>query len=171
MDLAGLAEEVLQPPEEVGVEPEEDEQEDETDDGEVADAVADGAEIFDELLLLQGVAVGGFADAFEVIFDALEGAGLLLNLSLELSLGGLQVGETSLDGFEVYVNLRGRNRMLGLLVDGHHECADRIGEVALEKREQLLDVGKRGADRLDDLLQSGFGGVGVFRRGGRGRRR
>ena len=54
--------------EEVDVQAEGQRQEDQSDDGKGGDAAADGAEVFDQLLLFQSVAVGSFADAVELVF-------------------------------------------------------------------------------------------------------
>jgi len=76
-----LAQDVHELNKEVNVESERQGEDDDAGDGEIADAVTDGAEVFDHFLLFEGVAVGGFADALELIFDALEGGDLFLHLA------------------------------------------------------------------------------------------
>ena len=88
-------------------------QEHQADNGEGAEAGTDGAEIFDELLLLEGVAVGGFANTFELIFDALEGGDLFEDLGAQFAMAGGNLGEAALDGFEI--NFNGRRRVVPLV--------------------------------------------------------
>ena len=48
--------------------------------GENVDFGAYGFEVFEKFLLFKGIAVGGFADRLQVVFDALEGSILLDHL-------------------------------------------------------------------------------------------
>jgi hypothetical protein len=133
---------VLELDEEVDIQAQRDEEQDQADDGEGADAAADGAEVFDELLLLEGVAVCGFADAFELIFDALEVGALLLNLGAELAIAGADLGEAALDRLQIDVDgLRLGWRVVGGLssdkrADGGREVAVKEGQEPLDERNR-----------------------------------
>jgi len=126
--LGGSAQDVLELDQEIEVEGEGTGEQDKADDGEGADAASHGAQVFDEFLLLEGIAVGGFADALKLVFDALEGGALLLDLGAELAVAGADLGQAALDGLKVYVDGSRRWRMDGLRGD---EGAKRGGEVAV----------------------------------------
>jgi hypothetical protein len=84
---------------------------DKPDHGEGVDPAANGAEVFYQLLLFEGVAVRGFADVIELVFDALEGGDILAYLGAQLTVGGshlsesaLHLAEALLDGFQINLN-------------------------------------------------------------------
>ena len=62
------------------------------------DLLAEIPEIFNQFLLLAGVAVRGFTDHFQAIFDAGEGGVLFDDLIAQLGVQGLELGETVFDG-------------------------------------------------------------------------
>ena len=101
-------EDVLQLENEIDIEAKGDEQEDQADDGEAPEAVADGAEVFDQLLLFERVAVGGFADPIQLIFDALEGGDLLLHLAAQFAVAVADLGQAPLDGLQIDLDDLGR---------------------------------------------------------------
>ena len=100
----GLAQDVLHLDDQEGVDQQGEHEQDESDDGDGSDPAADGAEIFDELLLLQGVAVGGFADVVELIFKTLDSGGLFGDLGTELTVGSANFDEAALDWFQIDLN-------------------------------------------------------------------
>ena len=91
-EWAGLVQDVLELEDQVAIEDEGSQQQEEADDGEGAEATADRAQIFDQLLLFEGVAVGGFADALEVILDTFQGGYLLLDLAAQLAMAVADLG-------------------------------------------------------------------------------
>jgi hypothetical protein len=151
----------------------------EADDGEGADAAADGAEVFDELLLFEGIAVCGFSDVLELVFDALKGGDVLGKLGAQLAIAGADLGEAALDGLKVNLHgggswRRGRRGMMdvldgGLRGDEGRDGGGCRGDVAFKQREQALHEWKSLADGVDDALEAGRDG-GVCQRGCRRRR-
>jgi hypothetical protein len=55
-------------------------------------------EIFNQLLLLEGVAVSGFADRFQTIFDTFERVVLFDDLVAQLTVLSLEFGQAVFDG-------------------------------------------------------------------------
>ena len=107
---------VLELDKEVHVEPQGDEEQHRADDGDDGDAATCGAEVFDEFLLLQGVAVGGLADALQLIFDALEGGALVGDLATELAVTVVNLSETAFQGIQIN---RGRRWVMRLVGNNH----------------------------------------------------
>ena len=62
------------------------------------DLIADGLEVFQEFLLLERVAVGGFTNHLQLIFDALQRGILLAHLVAEFAMLGMQLSEAVLNG-------------------------------------------------------------------------
>jgi hypothetical protein len=146
---------VLQLDEEEDIDSHGNREQNESDDGQGADAAANCAEVFDELLLFEGIAVGGFADPLEVIFDAFEGCAVLDDLVTEFAVAGANLGETAFDRFEVDMHVlygRGRRGMMAGL--GGHQASDGGGEVAVEQGQEPLYKRNRGTDGLDGALQA-----------------
>jgi hypothetical protein len=128
-----------------------DDEEQEGDHGEYVDLVADALEVFKELLLLEGVAVGGFADHLELIFDALEGGVLIGDLGAEVVVLGLEGADALFEGGEV----DGRRRWRGPVRRRGHEVGDGGADVAIEQWKDALNKGKAGADGVDNALNAG----------------
>ena len=156
--MSGLAKNVLELNEKVDIQAQGHQQQNQSNDGKGADAAADGAQVFDELLLLKGIAVGGFADAVELIFDAFERGALFGNLSPKLAMAGADFGEAALDWLQVDLNLldRDRGRWRGVVMARlrSYESADGGGEVAVKQGKQPLHQRNGGADGVHGALQA-----------------
>ena len=100
--------------------------------GEEVDFVADSLEVFEELLLFEGVAVGCFADHLELIFDAFEGGVLIGDLGTELVLLRLEGADAFFDGSEVDGRGRGAGR----------GCGTEVGAMRLETAVPMLPSSK-----------------------------
>jgi hypothetical protein len=164
------AENVLKLDQEINVQAQGDGQQNQSDDGEGADTAADGAQVFDKFLLLQGITVGGFADALQLVFDALEGGALLDDLAAQFAMTGANLGEAALDGLQIDMDLmdllnRGRRRRVMMAELRSDQGGDGGGEVAVEERKKPLHQRYGGADCVDGALEAGFGGVRIGRRG------
>lgn len=107
------------------------------DDGDQIDLVADRFEIFQEFLLLQGVAVGGLSDHFQLIFKALERGILLDELLAQFAVLGPELGEGGLEGGKV--NGRRRRRWWCLRLD---EIGDDGSEISIEERKKAMNERK-----------------------------
>lgn len=140
--MSGLAKNVLELNQKVDVQAQRHQQQNQSDNGKGADAAADGAQVFDQLLLLQGIAVGGFADAVQLIFDAFERGALFGDLPPEFAMAGADFGEAALDWLQIDMNLLDRDRGRGRRVVMAHlrsdQSADGGGEVAVEQRKEPL---------------------------------
>ena len=142
----------------------------ESNEGYEVDLVADALEVFHEFLLLECVSVGGFANHFELVFDALEGGVLFDDLIAELALLGLELGEAVFEGGEIDGRRRRRRGRRGVVVRSE-EVGDGGADVAVEQGENALDEGQGDAEGADGALNPGGtlgGGVGE---GAGGRRR
>ena len=73
------------------------------------DLVAEELEILQELLLLKGVAVGGFAHHFQLIFDTLQRSVLFHHLLAQIAMLCLEHGQPFFKRSEVNLG-RGRRR-------------------------------------------------------------
>lgn len=153
-----LAQDVLQFHDQIDVEAEGYEQEHQANDGEGADAAPDGAKILDQLLLLEGIAVGGFADAVKLVFDALQARDLLHYLGAQLAVTIADLGQATLHGLHVHMDNLGLGRWGGMHV-GSNERADSGGEVAVNQWQQLLHQRNGGANGVDSPLEAGLGRV------------
>ena len=129
---SGLAQDVLKLDQEVNIQAHGEDQEGQSDDGKGTDATANGAQVFNQLLLLEGITVGGFADPLELIFDTLEAGGLFNDLRAQFAMAGADFGQSTLDGLEVYVNLSRRWRWWMMNWLRGDERSDGGGKVAVE---------------------------------------
>ena len=68
------------------------------DDGKQVQLVAHPFQVLQQLLLFQGIAIGGFADHLKLIFDALERGVLLDNLVAQLAVLDFQIGQAVFEG-------------------------------------------------------------------------
>ena len=151
--IAALGQDALDVEVEDDVDHDGDDEEQEGDHGKDVDLVANPFEVFEELLLLEGVAVSGFADHFELIFDALEGGVLLDDLGAELALLGLEGADAFFKGCQVDRRLWGR-RPVSELGGRSHEVGNGSSDVAIEQGQDALYERQRGADGVDDLLNA-----------------
>ena len=126
-------------------------EEQEGDHGKDVDLVADALEIFEEFLLFEGVAVGGFANHIELIFDALERGILVGDLGAQLVLLCLERADAFFDWGEV----DGRRRGCGPVRGRGHEVGDGCADVAIEQRKDALNEGQSGANGVDHALNAG----------------
>ena len=158
--MSGLAKNVLKLNEKVDIQAQGHQQQNQSNDGKGADAAADGTQVFYQLLLLEGIAVGGFADAVQLIFNALERGALLGDLSPELAMAGADFGEAALDWLQIDMDLldrgwdRGRWRGVVMARLRSYESADGGGEVAVEQGKQPLHQRNGGADGVHGALQA-----------------
>jgi hypothetical protein len=142
----------------------------EGDKGENIDFAAHRFEVAEQFLLFKGVAVGGFADGLEVVFDALEGGILLHNLIAKSALLDAEIGKAFLEGHDVSWRLR---RGFWLLRGEHvGECGIYL---SIEERQHALHEGQCHAKDARSAFNSGAGLSGrrrqLARRGGDRRRR
>lgn len=119
---------------------------------EYVDLVADAFEVFKELLLLEGIAVGGFADRFELVFDALERCVLVSDLRAELALLCLERADALFEGSEV----DGRCWRRGPVRRRSHEIGDSGADVAIEQGKDPLYERQSGANGVDRALKAGL---------------
>ena len=147
------AQDVLHLEDEIDIHTQREHQENDADDGERDDAVAHGAQIFYQLLLLEGITVGGFSDALQLILDTLDGGDLFEHLAAQLAVAVADLCQAAFYRLEVDMHL-GRRR--GMMMRGH-QSAYRGGDVAIEQWEQPLHHGNCGSDSVDGALQSRFG--------------
>ena len=131
-----------------------DDEEQEGDHGEYVDLVADALEVFKELLLLESVAVGGFAHRLKLIFDAFERGILIGDLGAEFALLGLERADALFEWGEID-GRRWRRRGRGPVGRRGHEVGDGGADVAIEQRKDALNEGQRGADGVDQALNAG----------------
>ena len=144
------------------------------------DLLAEIPEIFNQFLLLAGVAVSGFTDHFQAIFDAGEGGVLFDDLIAQLGVQGLELGEAVFDGRQVdrrcWRGSGSRGRRRG------KQVGEGVAEVAFEQGEDALNDWQRGADQgsgapypggeLERSLRRSDGQSGAGCRGGQlGRQR
>jgi hypothetical protein len=151
--IAALGQDALDVEVEDDVDHDGDDEEQEGDHGKDVDLVANPFEVFEELLLLEGVAVSGFADHFELIFDALEGGVLLDDLGAELALLGLEGADAFFEGGEVDGGWW-RRGPVGGRGGRRHQIGDGGADVAIEQGQDALYERQRGADGVDDLLNA-----------------
>jgi hypothetical protein len=106
--------------------------------------------------LLEGVAVGGFADHFELIFDALEGGVLLDDLGAEFTLLGLERADAFFEGSKIqrWGRRWWRCGPVSWLGGRGHEIGDGGADVAVEQGQDALNEWERGSDGADDLLDA-----------------
>jgi len=152
---------VLELDDEVNVETERDGQKHCAEDGEGADAAAGRAQIFDQLLLFEGVTVGGFANALQLIFDPFKVGDLLKNLAAQFAIAVANLGQAVLDWLEVDVYLL--RRRCGMRLGGH-QGADCGRDVAIDQRQQLLHKGKARAESVEGTMEAGSGCASAFGR-------
>lgn len=122
--------------------------------GKDVDLVADAFEVFHQLLLLEGVAVSGFADHIKLIFNALEAGVLLDDLGAEFALLGLEGADAFFEGGEI-----DRRRWRCGPVSGRgwrgHQVGNGGADVAVEQGQNALNEGQSCADGVDKLLHAG----------------
>jgi hypothetical protein len=128
-----------------------DDQEQEGDHGKDVDLVTDALEIFEELLLFEGVAVGGFANHFELIFDALERSVLIGDLSAEFTVLCLERGDALFERGKV----DGRRGWRWPMGRRGHEVGDDCADIAIEQGQDSLNEGQTGPDGVDNALNAG----------------
>ncbi len=118
------------------------------------DLVADALEIFNQLLLLEGVAVSGFADHFQLIFDTLEGGVLFDDLVAQLAVLGLERGQAVFDECEIDPRRGSGGRVMvrgeEVGVGGDNVSVDQ-GENALHERQRGTEHGHGALDSGRDL--------------------
>lgn len=144
-------------------------EEGEGEDGKNVDLVSDGLEIFKQFLLFEGIAISGFADHLELIFNALEGGVLLAHLEAEVAMLGAEVSEAFLNGLEVNSDV-GRLGWVGRLVE---DVGDGGADVAVEEGQDFLNEGDGHAEGAHGAVKAVAlgrgGGVGEGAARGRGR--
>ncbi len=120
------------------------------DDGNDIDFASNGFQILEKFLLFKGVAVGGFADELQLVFDALEGRILLDELLAQLTVLRLHFGKALLEGGQV-----DRWRWRCRRWRGSEDIGDGGGDVSVEKGHDLLHEGNCHTEEIDGTLKTG----------------
>jgi len=118
--------------------------------GKDVDLVADRLEIFKQFLLFEGIAIRGFSDHLQLIFNPLEGRVLVHDLVAKIAMLGVQLCDAILEGLQVDWGLgRRRGRMR------REEIGDGSADVPVEQGQEAMHEGKGGAERTEGALQTG----------------
>jgi len=123
--------------------------------GKEVDLCADAFQVLHQLLLLESIAVRGFPDHFQLIFNALDGGVLFLNLRMQLSLVFTKFNQMV---FQLFWNGRRRGWLCGGQVAGN-----RIGGSAVHNGQDLLQDRKGITQGQNRFLQI-RGEIGGFLR-------
>ncbi len=116
------------------------------------DFAAHRFQVDEQFLLLKGIAVGGFADGLQVIFDALEGGIMLQDLVSKSALLNAQIGQAFLQGHDVDCGLR---ESFWRLRSEH--VGDGSIDVSVEEGQHPLHEGQCNAEDTGSALHSGAG--------------
>jgi hypothetical protein len=144
-----LRENALNVQEQKQVESNADRQQPDSDCGEYFDLAAEELQIFEKLLLLKCVAVGGFAHEFQLIFNALERGVLLDDLIAESSMLRLKLVQAALKRREI--DLWRRRRCLRARREHIRDCRENI---SFEQRQQALHHWHHGAKCIHGALHA-----------------
>lgn len=132
------------------VEGDRDGEEAQADEGNCLDSAAEMFEIFEKFLLLKRVAIGGFANHLQLIFDALERGILFHDLLAQAMVLSLERGQTMFKRDQIYLGLR----LCGGMRTRSEKTADRSADLAIEQRQNSLHDWNDGTEDIDGALHT-----------------